>query len=77
MSRVLPIPHVPGAQRPVVIAVGEHAAEVPRRVAERISDIRFPGDDGIEGFRIESQDWRDLRAYGARRLQPPEMEDLS
>ena len=69
MTKALPAQPDP-QNRPVCIALADHAVDLPRIVASAISDIRFPSIDVVEGLRIRDGEWVDLTAFGAR-IQPP------
>lgn len=75
---VLPTSPLPcgAARAPVVLGYGDHGAQLPRRVSEAISDIRWTAAGGLEGLRIRDGQWVDLIEHGARVLEPPEMEAL-
>ena len=75
---VLPLGPLPeGAPRRTVrLALGEHGARLPRNVAEGIRDIRFPGEAGLEGLRVDTGQWVDLLPFNAERLPDVIMEPL-
>lgn len=78
MTSLLPLQPMEGARRPVILAIGEHAARLPRRVAETITDIRFPGEHGLEGKSARTGEWGCLLSLKvpAERLGPVELETL-
>lgn len=48
---------------------GVASAKIPRRLLQQVSDIRLPGAEGVEGRSIKTNEWGDLTALGARRVE--------
>ena len=48
---------------------GVASAIIPRKLLQNVSDIRFPGTEGLEGKSIKTGNWGDLTALGARRVE--------